>query len=183
MYPRARSIEKRSFSGESVVKRRTISGGGCSGKPVGWLIILLETAHALYNRRMQTALDTRQKDLAIEMLYGHFAGSKSSGGSRECSTLCGFVCQEKTKRDSRTRRRREKNKKKRPIAGLTFRTKSFFLTAFLFDQAARALLTHTECCTRRIKLFLGSAAFLVALISRDERLRWILRASRRLGTI
>lgn len=29
-------------------------------------------ACALYNRRMQTALDIRQKDLAIEMLYGHF---------------------------------------------------------------------------------------------------------------
>lgn len=35
-------------------------------------------ACALYNRRMQTALDTRQKDLAIEMLYGHFFWSKRS---------------------------------------------------------------------------------------------------------
>lgn len=38
-------------------------------------------ACALYNRRMQTALDIRQKDLAIEMLYGHFFWSKRSGKS------------------------------------------------------------------------------------------------------
>lgn len=31
----------------------------------------METAHELYNQRMQTALDIRQKDLAVEMLYGH----------------------------------------------------------------------------------------------------------------
>lgn len=38
---------------------------------------------------MQTALDTRQKDLAIEMLYGHFSPpAKDSGKNRDCGSAC-----------------------------------------------------------------------------------------------
>lgn len=63
-----RSIEKRSFSGESVVKRKTVSGKGCSNALrvadnfIGNRACTLQPANANY-------LDARQKDLAIEMLY------------------------------------------------------------------------------------------------------------------